>query len=118
MSLQKVYGGTRIGDESRCDSCKYAGIIQGYSESERIVICGRRDEPLRVPFKVKECSDYEDKRLPDYWELKQIAWDVRPKSGDGKTGFVLASELAKQQSQEQTEQEQPAEVPATAAEDE
>jgi hypothetical protein len=115
MSLQKVYGGTRVGDESRCDSCVYAGIIQGFSESERIVICGRRDEPLRVPFKVKECSDYEDKRLPPYWEMQKIAWDVRPRSGDGKTGFVLASELARQQTEED---EEPKEVPAAASDNE
>src|SRR5260370_908191 len=38
MSLRKVYGGTPIGTESRCDTCTHARIIQGYAESERIII--------------------------------------------------------------------------------
>lgn len=105
MSLRKVYGGTPVGNESRCDTCTYAGIIQGYAESERIVLCGRRDETLRVPFNVMSCSDYLDKRVPALWELKQIAWDIHPKAHDPRAGFVLASEL------DRTNEEQAADSP-------
>jgi hypothetical protein len=95
MSIRKVYGGTPVGSESRCDTCSNARIIQGYAESERIVICVGPFDQLRVPFKVMSCTMYDDKRLPDYEQLRQIAWDVRAKSDGAKAGFVLASELEK-----------------------
>jgi len=88
MSLRKVYGGTPVGSESRCDSCLHARIIQGYSESERIVMCGRFEQPLRIDFKVAHCSEYEDRRLPELWEMRQIAWELRTKSAGKTTGFV------------------------------
>ena len=66
MSLRKVYGGTPVGNESRCDTCANARIIQGYSESERIVICVGLFDEFRVSFKVMQCTMYEDRRLPDF----------------------------------------------------
>src|SRR6478736_1253278 len=80
MSLRKVYGGTPIGNESRCDTCTHARIIQGYAESERIVICTGMYDPIRIPFKVMQCTDYEDRRLPDFENMKEIAWQIRSKS--------------------------------------
>jgi hypothetical protein len=71
-----------------------ARIIQGYAESERIVICIGPFDQIRVPFKVMQCSMYEDRRLPDYEALKDIAWDVRARQDGARTGFVLASDLA------------------------
>jgi hypothetical protein len=122
MTYRKVYGGTPVGTESRCDTCIYGRIIQGYAESERIVLCRATEPPVSVPFKVAECTTYEDKRLPCYWEMQKIAWDVRPKGSVTKTGFVLASDLKKAQTQEQEtqteEDEKPQEVPAAAVENE
>jgi hypothetical protein len=110
MSIRKVYGGTPVGSESRCDTCSNARIIQGYAESERIVICVGPFDQLRVPFKVMSCSMYDDKRLPDYEQLRQIAWDVRATSEGARAGFVLASELEKpKQGEPEPEQTQ---VPA------
>src|SRR5712671_5911893 len=107
MSLRKVYGGTPIGNESRCDTCTHARIIQGYAESERIVICTGMYDPIRVPFKVLQCTDYEDRRLPDYENMKEIAWQIRSKSAGSVAGFVTVSEPQ----DHQTEAE-PEEVPA------
>lgn len=110
MNAIKIHGATPIGGESRCDTCRYASIIRGFAESERIVICGRRDQGLRLFFKVAECTDYEDKRHPTVWEMKQIAWDVSPRTATGKTGFVLGSEMTRNNS----EAEQPAVTPDAA----
>ena len=80
MNYRKVYGGTPVGSESRCDTCTHANVIQGYAESERIVLCGAVEPSMRVPFKVAECSTYEDKRLPCYWQMEKIAWDLRSRA--------------------------------------
>lgn len=92
MSLRKVYGGTPVGSESRCDTCASARIIQGYAESERIVFCDAMYPPTRVPFRVRECTMYEGKRLPDFDEMKEIAWQLRSKNAGTRAGFVLLSE--------------------------
>ena len=100
MSLRKVYGGTPVGNESRCDTCAHARIIQGYAESERIVLCTSLYDPIRIPFKVMQCTDYEDRRLPSYDELKEIAWHIRSKSAGHEAGFVSVDQLKNTQEQE------------------
>ncbi len=92
MSLRKVYGGTPVGTESRCDTCTHARIIQGYAESERIVLCTSLYDPIRIPFKVLQCTDYEDRRLPSYKNLEEIAWQIRSKRAGSVAGFVTVPE--------------------------
>lgn len=111
MTYRRVYGGTPVGTESRCDTCTSARIIQGYAESERIVLCDAAYPPIRVPFAVRECSMYEDKRLPDFDDMEEIAWPLTSKSAGNRAGFVLATE-AKKQTQDQDEPDKPEEAPA------
>jgi len=112
MSLRKVYGGTPIGNESRCDTCTHARIIQGYAESERIVICTGMYDPIRIPFKVMQCTDYEDRRLPDFDNMKEIAWQIRSKSAGSVAGFVTVPEET--DSRDQKSEAEPEEIPAAA----
>jgi len=113
MDLRKVYGGTSVGQDSRCDSCVYSRIIRGYSQSEKITLCDRMFEPIRIPFPVRECTDYLDKRLPCVEDLEEIAWLLRSKSAGHTAGFVLLSDVEKEQVDE--DEEQPLEVPAAAS---
>ena len=76
MDYRKIYGGTPAGDESRCDTCAHAHIVKGYAASERITMCDFSYPPLHIPFKVCECSDYMDKRLPDVEDMEKIAVDL------------------------------------------
>ena len=94
MSLRKVYGGTPVGGESRCDTCAHGRIIQGYAESERIVLCTSLCDPMRIPFKVMQCSDYEDRRMPSYSDMRQIAWELTSKSAGHEAGFVKSGSAA------------------------
>jgi hypothetical protein len=111
MSLRKVYGGTPIGNESRCDTCTHARIIQGYAESERIIICTGMYDPIRIPFKVMQCTDYEDRRLPDFDNMKEIAWQIRSKSAGSVAGFVTVPEETGPQDQQNAAG--PEEIPVT-----
>ena len=101
-----------MGNEARCDTCASARIIQGYAESERLVFCDAMYPPTRVPFRVRECTMYEDKRLPDFEEMKEVAWELRSKSAGARAGFVLASELAKSQPAKEAPETAPVEPPA------
>lgn len=111
MSLRKVYGGTPVGNESRCETCASARIIQGYAESERMVFCDAMYPVTRIPFNVMQCTMYEDKRLRDYEKMKAIAWQIRTKSAGSVAGFVLGSDMESTD----TEADNPAEVDAPAA---
>ena len=93
MSLRKVYGGTPAGNESRCDTCAHARIIQGYAESERIVLCTGVYPRVQITFKVRQCTDYEDRRMPDFEDLEEIAWQIRGKSAGHEAGFVSLGKL-------------------------
>ena|SRR5215467_5707210 len=106
MDLRKVYGGTPIGTQSRCDTCVYSRIIRGYAESEKITICDRIFQPLHIPFKVMECSDYVDRRLPCVEDLEEIAWFLRTKSAGHKAGFVGATN--QQDDSRETQEPEPA----------
>lgn len=119
MDLRKVYGGTPVGQDSKCDTCVYARIIRGYSESEKITLCDRIFEPIRIPFRVRECSDYLDRRLPCVEDLEDIAWVLRSKSAGKKAGFipVIATEEAKEETEQDEHEEQPQEEPAETPEE-
>ena len=94
MSLRKVYNGTPVGNESCCDTCVSARIIQGYAESERLVFCTATYPRIQITFKVMQCSSYEDRRLPTYGEMQTIAWQLRTKSAGHEAGFVKPGQLA------------------------
>jgi hypothetical protein len=66
----------------------YARIIRGYSESEKITLCDRIFQAIHIPFRVRECSDYLDKRLPCVEDLEDIAWVLRSKSAGKRAGFI------------------------------
>src|SRR5258708_28939075 len=88
MSFRKIYGGTPVGNESRCDTCSHARIIQGYAESERIVFCDAAYPPVNVPFRVRQCSMYEDRRFPGFFDLGKNSLQI-PRKSAGDKGRVL-----------------------------
>jgi len=88
MDYRKVYGGTPIENGSRCDSCSWAQVIQGYSANERIVMCDRLMRPVVIPFRVAECNGYLNQNLPPFEQLKLIALDLSVEKGRKVRGFV------------------------------
>ena len=105
MNYRKVYGGTPMGNESRCDTCAHAHIVKGYAASERITMCDFSYPPLHIPFKVCECSDYMDRRLPDVEDMEKIAWFLRTKSAGHEAGFLTPDQNAKLEEQDQEDDE-------------
>ena len=117
MDLRKVYGGTPIGQDSKCDTCVYARIIRGYSESEKITICDRIFEPIRIPFRVRECSDYLDRRLPCVEDLEDIAWVLRSKTAGKRAGFIGITQAEDSPEPDQDSAAEPEELPVSEPEE-
>ncbi|HTC94515.1 MAG TPA: hypothetical protein VK699_13835 [Terriglobales bacterium] len=95
MGNLKVQNGTPVGNESMCSTCRYARIIKGFSESEEIVFCELSYQSFRVPFRVRECSEYDDKRLPRRYEMEKIAYILLSKTVGRDIGFVTPNEFKK-----------------------
>jgi hypothetical protein len=95
----KVQNGTPVGSESMCATCRKARIIKGFSESEEIIFCSWH--PSRpVPFRVRQCSEYDDKRLPRRWDMEQIAYILVPKSAGRTVGFLTPEQYRERQEDE------------------
>ena len=83
-----VKNGTAVGSQSRCESCVHSHILQGFRESEEVTYCYYATLMV-VPFKVRECSSYEDKARPTWEQMKDLAIEVRPAPTLKSAGFRL-----------------------------
>jgi len=100
MSTIRIERGTTRASESLCDSCYWAQIQKRYAESEEIVLCAFLRPARVVPFKVKQCTDYNDKRIPSKQDMEDIAWIIRTKDVNRRFGFSTADEKDEEQAEE------------------
>lgn len=87
MGRVNVKGGTPVGSASLCRTCSWAHIINGYRESEMIVVCTDVSPNLAMPFTVRECTAYHDKNRPDWDQMEKLAIDVLPLHSGKPSGF-------------------------------
>ncbi len=82
----KIKGGTVIEGETLCRTCRNAHIQKGFRESEEAIFCnwGRF---RAVPFKVAECTDFENRLVPYRWELEKMALLINIDPARKRAGF-------------------------------
>jgi hypothetical protein len=97
MSTFSVRNGTARGSESLCDSCYWAHIHKGFVESEELVLCAFLRPARPVPFKVRHCTDYNDKRVSSKRDMEDIAWIIRTKDVNRRVGFSTVEEKSEGQ---------------------
>ena len=97
MTVIRIKSGTPYGSESLCNSCYWAHIQRGFAESEEVILCAFLRQPHAVPFKVSQCTDYNDKRVPSKADMEEIAWIIRTKGVNRQVGF--ASEMETESSE-------------------
>jgi hypothetical protein len=95
MGSVYVKNGTPIGLVSRCSTCSHAHIVEGYRDSEAIVLCtyASYERALFIPFKVKSCSNHADRARPSWEEMQKLALDVKPHSTLKTVGFLTTEVL-------------------------
>lgn len=84
-----VKDGTAIEGDTKCTSCTHAHIIQGFRESDELVFCTFAYELIRIPFKVRECSNHHDRNRPNWRQMQDLAIDVLPLTSAKTAGFQL-----------------------------
>ena len=92
MTVIRIRTGTPKGSESLCNSCYWAHIQRGFAESEEVVLCAFLRHARLVPFKVSQCTDYNDKRIPSKRDMEDIAWIIRTKDVNRSMGFAQKEE--------------------------
>ena len=86
--------------ESLCNSCYWAHIQRGFAESEAAILCAFLRQAHTVPFKVSQCTDYNDKRAPSKADMEEIAWIIRTKDVNRQVGFANGAEAEGSQEDE------------------
>ena len=88
----KIQGGTaNHGESNLCSTCRNATIVQGRTESEQIIECSELARSRRMPFAVRTCTEYDDRRMPSRWDMEQIAWVLRTDTKTRSVGFTKPS---------------------------
>ncbi len=89
MTVIRIRSGTPQGTEPLCTSCYWAHIQRGFAESEEVVLCAFLTPARLVSFKVSQCTDYNDKRIPSKRDMEGIAWIIRTKDPNRPLGFTF-----------------------------
>ena len=93
MTVIRIRSGTPQRSQSLCNSCYWAHIQRGFAESEEVVLCAFLRQARSVPFKVSQCTDYNDKRIPSKRDMEDIAWIIRTKDVNRAVGFASQKEV-------------------------
>ena len=109
MGKINIKGGTPVGSASLCRTCSWAHIINGYRESEVLVICTDVSPNIAVPFTVRECTCYNDRNRPTWAQMQKLAINVSAPIRFGKSaGFAAADARARENEEEDEEVEEDA----------
>lgn len=93
MSVIKIHNGKSQPTESLCNSCYWGHIQRGFAVSEEVILCAFLRPARLVPFKVSQCTDYNDKRVPSKSDMEEIAWIIRTKDVKRNVGFAKEAEI-------------------------
>ncbi len=88
---------------SKCVTCTNAHIIRGFREFEEMVYCNFAYPLIHVSYKVRDCSNYQDRNRPDWDQMEKLAIYVEPGSSAKPAGFRLASDEDEQEETDKRE---------------
>ncbi len=88
MATITIKNGTPTGTDSICLRCKHVHMQRGYRETEEQIFCNFVWETLRlIPFRVRECTDFQERDVPSVADMKEIALMISPSSSAKSAGF-------------------------------
>jgi hypothetical protein len=94
MGKLNVKNGTPVGNAHLCKRCTWGQVVNGFRDSEVLVICTNVSPNLVVPFTVLDCSEFSDKNKPTWDEMTKLAIEVNPVRVSAKTrGFQTVTKV-------------------------
>lgn len=86
-------------EESLCRVCYWAHIQKGFRESEEAVFCCFSNL-RRVPFKVADCTDFNNKNVPTRDQMEKLALIIPTPPARKRAGFARVGLTGEPQSEE------------------
>jgi hypothetical protein len=88
MAKLHVRNGTPVGNKHLCKRCSWSQIVNGYRESDLLVVCTNTNPNMVVPFTVFDCSEFSDKHKPTWEQMNKLAIEIEPTRASARTrGF-------------------------------
>ena len=73
-------------------------MVRGFRGSDELVFCNFAYDLIRIPFKVRECSNHRDRNRPNWEQMEKLAIDVQPPVKYAKpAGFRLVCEAEEEE---------------------
>jgi hypothetical protein len=91
-SFKGVRGGTPSG-EPLCRSCAFAHYRSGQRQKDTEIFCSSFNPTIRLSYEMFDCSDYQDNRMTQVYDLLGRAWILVPLKKGHK--WVKSDELRK-----------------------
>jgi hypothetical protein len=108
MGKLNVKNGTPVGNRHLCRDCTHGQFTEGYRESDLLVICTNSSPARVIPFSVFECTDFWDRRRPDWEQMEKLALNFseghrKPIGGFRGSGFARVPVVVEDQDEEKEE---------------
>ena len=83
----------RTMSDSLCVTCRRGHIQKGFLESQESAFCTAAEPVRAIPFPVRECTDYDDRRIAPLWEMKEYALILIPSQSNKAAGFITVEQF-------------------------
>ena len=108
MGKLNVKNGTPVGNAHLCRNCLHGQFTTGYRESDLLVICTNPSPARLIPFPVCECTDFWDRRRPDWDQMEKLALDFseghrKATPGFRGSGFARVAAVVEDEEEEKEE---------------
>ena len=85
--MDKVVGGTPVGNRSLCGTCRFAQVMRGLNMQEQTRCLRMGNQSVPITYAIERCTGYDDKRMPSLYDMEQIAWSIKCRVR-GQAGFA------------------------------
>lgn len=79
--------------DSLCVTCRHGHLQKGFLESQESAFCTVATPARAIPFPVRECTDFDDRRNASLWEMKEIALILVPTQSNKAAGFITVEQF-------------------------
>jgi hypothetical protein len=110
MGKLNVENGTPVGNAHLCRNCSNGQFTTGYRESEVLVICTNSSPARLVPFVVHECTEFQDRRRPNWEQMERLAISLqaevqrKPTPGFRGSGFATVPVIVEDEDEDELEE--------------
>lgn len=91
MNIRLKMKGATPGAEDLCETCRHC--FRSRSRSGRDTVVCNALSPVRMEEPIAECNFYTDKRHPELWAMREIAWPLAVDKKGGIAGFKSPEEF-------------------------